>query len=785
MSVFMRPVITGSLILFCPVVASGASISETRALSGNEAAGSDEAADRESWIAVAINHAEAGEPVLLLRRKDGRLWVREADLDQWRLTGPRGPALFHAGERFHALDAMPGLVYELDEPHQLLRVDAPAILFASTVLEGEVTNYRLPPPAPPGGFFNYDISSQHARGREQSGGLFEVGVFNAQGVGTTDFVARDYGFAARTVRLDTTWTQDRPADLRSVRIGDSISTPGDWGQSVRFGGVQWGTNFATQPGFIPFPLPMVAGEAALPSTVDLFVDNALRMSRDVPSGPFSVLDLPVVTGGGTAVVVVEDLLGRQQVVNLPYYVSPRLLQAGLDDYSVEAGFVRRNYGIESNDYGRFVAVGTQRHGFTDEFTGEMHAELLREQQSTGVSGAFLFPSIGVLSVSAAGSHGAESGAGGLLGVGVEHQTQRLSFGGNVQVMSTHFRQLGLRADEPSPRALSQAFVSLATPGSGAFGLSYAAQNNRGQDSIRLASFTYGIAAGRLGYLGFSAVRILGDRPSNTFGVNFTRALGERTSATASAFSQPGSHQGQLSVQRNLPLGDGFGYRLDAISGTFPRIDADLVMQNAIGTYSLDVERTRDDTSVRGGVSGGIAVLGGDFFMSRRIDQSFALVQVPGYPDVQVYADNQPVAVTDSNGNALIPRLRAYQENPLRIEQADLPLDAEIETLKLEAIPFLRSGVLATFPVHRSLGALLTIVLDGGEPLPAGAIVRIAGQSLEFPAGLRGEVYLTGLAASNELSVSWRGQHCALVVAFAPSAEPLPNLGAHVCRGVLP
>ena len=785
MSPFSRPVLTGCLVLCCSITARAATPSATHQVSGTSAPNPEPVDDQESWIAVAINHAQAGEPVLLLRRKDGRLWVREQDLDQWRLKRPGGSAFFHAGDRFHALDAMPGLVYSLDEPHQILLVDAPAVLFASTVLEGKVANDRLPPPAPSGGFFNYDISSQRARGREQSGALFEAGVFNAYGVGTTDFVARDYGFASRTVRLDTTWTQDRPAELRSVRIGDSISTPGDWGRSVRFGGVQWGTNFATQPGFIPFPLPMVVGEAALPSTVDLFVDNALRMARDVPSGPFSVVDLPVITGAGTAVVVVQDLLGRQQVVSVPYYVSPRLLRAGLDEYSYEAGFVRRNYGIESNDYGRFAAVGTQRRGFTDELTGELHTELLRDQQSAGVSGAFLFPSAGVLSVSAAGSHGARSGAGGLVGIGLEHQTQRLSFGGDVQIMSTRFRQLGLRAEESSPRSLSQAFVSLATAGSGAFGLSYAAQNNRSQDSIRLATLTWGIAAGSLGYVSFSAVRILGDRPANTYGVNFTRALGERTSATASVFNQPGSNQGRVSVQRNLPLGNGFGYRLDAISGTFPRVDAGLAMQNAMGTYSLDAERTSDDTSVRGSISGGVAVLGGDFFLSRRIDQSFGLVQIPGYPDVQIYADNQPVAITDSNGNAMVPRLRPYQDNPIRIEQADLPLDAEIDTLEREAVPFLRSGVLVTFPVRRSFGGLVTIVLDDGQPLPAGAIVRIAGQSLDFPAGLRGEVYLTGLAASNQLSVLWHGQHCALVVAFSASADPLPHLGSHVCRGVSP
>ena len=65
----------------------------------------------------------------------------------------------------------------------------------------------------------------------------------------------------------------------------------------------------------------MSGEAALPSTVDLYVDNALRMSREVPSGPFSIEDLPVpnwprgCTFGGTRHV------GREQVITSPSYTN--------------------------------------------------------------------------------------------------------------------------------------------------------------------------------------------------------------------------------------------------------------------------------------------------------------------------------------------------------------------------------------------------------------------------------------------------------------------------------
>ena len=56
------------------------------------------------------------------------------------------------------------------------------------------------------------------------------------------------------VRLDSTWTLDLPERRETLRVGDSISTTGAWGQAARFGGVHFGTNFATQPTLVTTPL---------------------------------------------------------------------------------------------------------------------------------------------------------------------------------------------------------------------------------------------------------------------------------------------------------------------------------------------------------------------------------------------------------------------------------------------------------------------------------------------------------------------------------------------------
>jgi outer membrane usher protein len=740
----------------------------------------------EVFMAVLINEQPQGTVVIL--RSDGRLFAGAQDLRRWRLRLPNTAPLTQYGEDFFALDSLAGLSYRFDESSQVLTVQAPPSLFDATLLKGPVANFSEPSPASPGGFLNYDVTASHTAGETNTGGALELGGFGSWGTAQTRILALDLNRQASAIRLDTTWTRDQPMQMASLLLGDGISGTSSWGGAIRFGGVQWATNFSTQPSFISFPLPGMSGEAVLPSTVDLYVDNALRMSREVPSGPFSIQDLPVRAGQGDARLVVRDILGREQVITLPFYATPRLLKPGLHDYSYELGFVRRNFGTDSNNYGRALAVGTHRLGITEQFTGEIHGELLDHQQSLGLGGVLMLPAAGVLSGSFAASH-SDRGVGGLLELGLQRQGRSFSFGANTQFSSQRFAKLGLQPEALAPRHISRVFVNLATSGHGSFKANYTEQAFRDRQGIKILTASYNRKVGRFGNLSASVTRLLTGDAKTTFNLSFSLPLGNRTNASINTSAQPGREQAVLQVSRGVPAGSGLGYRLAAGVGDSDRRAAEVSAQNGIGAYNLAVDQFQGQTAFRSSAGGAVAFLGGSAFLSRRITDSFAVVQVPGYSGVGVYADNQQVARTDANGSALLPRLRPYQKNTVRIEQADLPLDAQIDAVQLDAVPSLRSGLLLKFPVKRSRGALLTVVLENGDPLPAGAQAQIIGDNVEqnevFPTGLRGEVYLTGLAVSNRLRVTWRDQSCEFVLPFPESTDPLPHLGTYICTGVEP
>ena len=742
----------------------------------------------EVFLDVFIND-QRKDTVLLLRNKD-RLFAAGQDLRRWRLRLPDINPLTFYGEDFYALDTLAGLTFKLDESIQSLAMQVPPRLFEATFLSGQEIDFSAPSPASSGGFINYNLSVNHAEGLTNSAGSMDLDGFGSWGSAHTRILGLDLNRQARVIRLDSRWTYDKPMNLTRFRFGDAISGASSWGGAVRFGGVQWATEFSLQPGFVTSPLPEFSGESALPSTVNLYVDNLLRMRREVPSGPFTIQDLPVINGQGEAKLVVRDILGREQVITQPFFTNSKLLKQGLQNYSYELGFVRRNFGTDSNNYGRFMAVGTHRLGFTEKFTGEMHGELLGNQQSVGLGGVFLSPAVGVLSGSLAISN-SKKGVGGLLGLGFQHQSGNFSVGMNTQLMSRNFAKLGMQSEKLAPRHISQMVVKMATEDFGSFAANYTQQAFRDIEDYKSVSGSYVREVAGIGILNASVTRYLHGEAKTVFGLNFSMNLdlGKRRSANINMSAKPGRNNANLQLNRKLPAGTGVGYRLVSELGDSDRREAEISLQNGVGNYSLAAGQSQGQAAFRGSASGGVAFLGGSSFFSRRITDSFAVVQVPGYSGVGIYADNKLSTRTDSNGNALLTGLRSYQKNSVRIEQSDIPLDAQIDTLQLDAVPYFRSGLLLKFPVKQSRGALLSVDLENGEPLPAGAQVEIIDENvLEnelFPTGMRGEVYLTGLEAENRLRVTWREQSCEFALPFPETTDLLPHLGTYICVGVEP
>ncbi len=761
----------------------------------------------ELLLAVRINGTAEPESEHIMTLANGRLAATAEALQHWRLRAPAVKPIPFEGQNYYPLDAIPGLRYQLDQATQELQITISPAAFQASDLSGETALQRTPSVSP-GGFFNYDLLTQHTSttqtgsqtsiptSSQNSNGLFEAGVFNQQGVGTTTFLWQNPGAPQHLVRLDTAWTRDDPASMSRFQLGDNITSTGTWGRAVRFGGLQWRSNFATQPGFVTFPQPAVAGIAALPSTVDVYVNNARRVSQGVPVGPFQINNVPVINGAGDVQLVVTDLLGRQQVITEHYYASRLLLREGLSDYSYEAGVDREDYGLYSNHYGKPFGTATHRRGVSDRFTAELRAEVLSNQQTAGLGGFYLWPAIGTAQAALAASRSPD-GRGGLAMAGIEHVGPDVSWSAQVQHGSARFTELGWVTVPPMPgmpggirpRRIQSLFVGFPIAGLGG-SLSLSSVNQQywgGQAGTQLWSINYGRNLPWNFFFAAYGTRstTAGAGPSYIVGFTISTYLGDRTSASLQGNRQKAGNDGILQVQKNLPEGPGFGYRLMGDQGLNRRQEAEGAWQTDFGTYTAGASHQANISSERLGASGGVAFLGGAGFLSRHLDDSFAVVDAGGYPDVRVYYENRLAGTTDSQGKALIPHLLAYQQNRISVEESDLPIEAQVDTRELLITPALRSGAYAEFPIRAVHGGTLTLVLEDGSYFPAGGKVVILDQNEEYPVGQRGEVFLPTLRKTNRLFAVWQNQGCEITLNLPPNSPPLADLGRQTCRGVKP
>ncbi len=158
-------------------------------------------------------------------------------------------------------------------------------------------------------------------------------------------------------------------------------------------------------------------------------------------------------------MVITDLNGQSRVVNFSLYNSTELLQRGLTDWSLEAGKVRRDYGLRSFSYADDpMGSASLRHGVSDRTTLEAHAEATSGLQMAGVGGALLLGERGgVLDLSLAGSrHDGQTGT--QYGMGYQWNSQHFNLAMATLRRSDGFADVASLEEALLPLRMDSLFV---------------------------------------------------------------------------------------------------------------------------------------------------------------------------------------------------------------------------------------------------------------------------------------------------------------------------------------
>jgi len=735
---------------------------------------------------TTVNHVEQGEAFLLWDGV-GEFFAAEPELIRWRVRAPFPEPVLYDDMPYYRIRALPGATANLDT-----RAMAITITLPPEVLERQHFRVRgIDPPeasAALGLYLDYDLSYMQESIDRYPFALLAPTFFSGVGVLHSEFLYRGLDAPPgeidgydEFVRLDTTLTRDDPTRMRAYRAGDVFSAPGPWGAALRLGGLQVASNFSTQPSLVTFPVPHLQGSAATPSTVDLYIDGMLRSRQEVESGFFRIDNLPTITGAGEMTMVTTDALGREQTVTQDFYASSELLKRGLAEYSYSLGLLRENFSYASNDYGEPAFIGAHRQGIDNRWTLGGRVELSDEVQLIASTSDWALHRGGVVSTGVAVSNSDRDFGGSWL-LGYEWQTndyriraQATGSSRDMAVVDPYLNSIPRKLQLVANAGLNRGIV-------GSLAATYVHQAYWDRGSRNVFTVTYSARIQDF-FMSVYSSFIHSGSSDYMIGLTLSRSFGERGSTSTMASHREDDTRMRVETQYRVPVGPGVGYRVGATLAKQRQFDGTLIGQSEFGRYTLDARNYDGDTSWRVGTQGSLAWLAGRAYAAREITEGFAVARVADIPNVRVYLDNHEIGRSDAKGRILLPSLRPYESNRIRIAAEDLPLGVQVDRLELRVAPYYRSGTVVEFPVRTSRQLVLNAVRESGEAVPEGAVVNIDGRDDWSIVGIDGMIYLTGLEDTTRLTVTWLEERCEMEVPLPDNDEPLPSIGVRVCEEV--
>lgn len=747
--------------------AGGAEAPVTSALSGFQSA----------LLSLRVNMAEKGDILVLLKDKD--VWVSLAAMKQAGFRDFSGEQKVIKGEnRVRLASLAPDLSYALKEETITLEVTAQPRILEPTVLRLSI----LRPPkleyvGIPSSFLNYSFAVNnfetltgfgelgHQRGSNLALGTFS---FNADGT---------------YVRLLTEIFNDDRRRLRRITVGDTTASTEGLGGSLLMGGFTLSRQFALDPYFSRAPAVNIAGTVLTPSTADIYVNGQLVRRETLAPGNFKVNDMPVTAGNASTRVVLHDALGGSRELSNSFYYSASVLKRGLNDYSYSLGLQRNNFGINSADYGPLALLARHRFGVTDSLTLGLRLEALSDLRNIGASTAMVLP-VGELSAELACSRDKDS-EGTAAAVGYSYSGKPVSLNAGVRTSSRNYSAVGMSSQDD--RQLLQKYVSVMFSifKNISVNLQYAFNETRDQGVTERSSFQANRRLGKSTNLMVSGAHTdqTGRDSVNELYGAVTYSLDNRTTEEISHQQQGSVGTNTVSVNRSLPVGPGFGYRLGSShSRDQTRLDADVKIRAPFGFYTATYNATNHLGAMNLNLTGSVVALGERLYPSSPVDQSYGLLRVRGVKGVRGYLNQQPMGRTDEKGDMFIPNLAPFYANRLSIEPQDIPLDYRLGSTARDVAPSFRGGAITSFDVqkvHAVSGKLRVLAADGKFTIPkyGQLTVTVGDKKFESPIGNDGEFYLENVPVGTyKALVEYKEGSCQVPLVVAPSKEMVVKLG---------
>lgn len=716
---------------------------------------------RQAYLKVIVNGSSRGTHLFGIGRS-GKLHITFEALSVLGIRPPPEAATrTMEGNVFYPLAEL-GLQSDYDATTQQVALEVPVERFTEQFFTLEPDHPSTVAESIPGAYMNYDVNVEYHEPEKTKFGsvLLDTGWFSSLGTLRHSGLARRGGAAEEAVRLETTAMVRRPEAMQTWELGDVISGSGPWWRSVRIGGLRLRRDFALRPDTLPFVLPTVRGQAVVPSTAELYVEDARVATRQVEPGPFEIREIPVITGSGELLLTVRDALGRERILRTPYYFEPDLLRPGLIDYDLVLGRIRLDFGQRSNAYGPRAAAATLRRGMTEWLSGTLHTEWTGSHAIATGGVTIAHRRLGTLELAVGtGRERGRDDRGAFGRIGLSRRSTAGAFGLEAERRTAGFRRLGEAGVAGRHQDRLRVFASRRLGVLGNFSASY----QHVEPDLR-------IAGNRLAQVSWSR-RMGGDISLNATVledlqndevvamIGMSVSLGARNHVRANTRTDNGRSVGEVTFRRASETPRGYGY--SARKDSAGRAGASLVVDRPWGHQRLEFARARDTRAGRISSSGGLVAMGGEMTATRRVHGSLALVEAGGIADVPVLLEHREVTRTGASGRAILTGLRGGEANRIGLEAKQLPFDVQFDRDRQVVYPPPGGGIRVDFGIERRYPILLRILTPDGKPLPPTAIVRDDESDETVPVGLDGRIFIESRTRHLLLEIQWENGRCVI------------------------
>jgi outer membrane usher protein len=558
-------------------------------------------------------------------------------------------------------------------------------------------------------------------------------------------------------RSDIRLVKDDPKNAIRYIIGDLFSATRGYQNFVPMVGFGIVRNFSLQPYLITLPTGQFSFFMENPSKVEVFVNERLNQTLELPAGPQDIRDFYLNAGLNNIRIKITDNVGQVREIAFAAPIAYDLLEEGLDQFGFTVGFPSYNQNSTiSYDTGRPMLAGFYRKGITKTLTLGGYLQAAGSQQVIGTEGTLAndWGNVG-WDVAIGNSPGGFDHAFRLryqyLGLAANQDIYLPTFGMGISYLGPYFQRFG-------------------SFGIGnAFGIVNSGTNDTAWD--------FGVNYGQTLFSGFGINCNLGyqigslNRPNGyRAGIGFTTNLGNGLQLNLTLNNrqeQSGNRETQLlfsftqtSQFQSLNARSNLGSNNEATSditwtsravNQYDGINATIGLRNnpnpgyagaRIGLdyrgyvanvgISHDYDQSGQSTNVGFGTA--LVYADGHFGWTRPVTDSFVIVdRNENFADQFIGINPSPygyAAATGFWGPAVIPDMSSYTVNSIQIEAPNMPLGYNLGKTLYNLLPSYKSGTVIT------VGTDATVFIRGilqnakGQPInqQAGQLTSLSDPS---------------------------------------------------------